>query len=161
MSLAPQQEPVNQLAIRIRSQRRNLGLTQAELAKRSSVSRQFVIELEQGHPRAELQKVLSVLSTLKLSPIAGPNNTPSTAPGGSTSSARTSMTITATPTLAETIHPESHDWKKAAAFADAALALAGHRITDPVLRELANKAARAEITDEMAIAKARRHIQEK
>ncbi|WP_236685126.1 antitoxin VbhA family protein [Clavibacter nebraskensis] len=45
------------------------------------------------------------------------------------------------------------------AFADAALALAGHEVTDPVLRAILERAARHEITSEEAIAEIRRHIQ--
>ncbi|MFD2340930.1 hypothetical protein FGG90_09590 [Clavibacter tessellarius] len=45
------------------------------------------------------------------------------------------------------------------AFADAALALAGHEVTDPVLRTILERAARQEITGDEAIAEIRRHIQ--
>lgn len=45
------------------------------------------------------------------------------------------------------------------AFAEAALALAGHEVTDPALRVLAESAARHEISAEDAIAAARRHVQ--
>jgi hypothetical protein len=38
------------------------------------------------------------------------------------------------------------------AFADAALALAGHEVTDPELRELRRRAIRGEMTTDAAIA---------
>jgi len=44
------------------------------------------------------------------------------------------------------------------AFADAALALAGHQVTDPVLLEISERAAREEITSEEAVAAIRRHV---
>lgn len=47
------------------------GLTQAEVAKRAGVSRAFVIKLEDGHPRAELGRVLDVVRSLgvRLTPV--------------------------------------------------------------------------------------------
>jgi hypothetical protein len=44
------------------------------------------------------------------------------------------------------------------AFADAALALAGHQVTDPVLIEITERAAREEITSDEAVAAIRRHV---
>ncbi|OUE18087.1 hypothetical protein BFL34_02840 [Clavibacter michiganensis] len=44
------------------------------------------------------------------------------------------------------------------AFADAALALTGHEVTDPVLLEITERAAREEITSEEAVAEIRRHV---
>jgi hypothetical protein len=44
------------------------------------------------------------------------------------------------------------------AFADAALALAGQEVTDPVLLEITERAAREEITSEEAVAEIRRHV---
>lgn len=44
------------------------------------------------------------------------------------------------------------------AFADAALALAGGEVTDPVLLEITERAAREEITSEEAVAEIRRHV---
>lgn len=57
---------VSQLGSTVREERRRLHLTQAELAEQSGVSRSFVIELERGHERAELGKVIAVLSALGL-----------------------------------------------------------------------------------------------
>lgn len=45
------------------------------------------------------------------------------------------------------------------AFADAALALAGHQVTDPVVRGLMGRVARDEMTGEQAVAALRRHVQ--
>ncbi|MCA1544343.1 MULTISPECIES: type II toxin-antitoxin system Y4mF family antitoxin [Bradyrhizobium] len=48
----------------IRDRRKRLKLDQATLAKRIGVSRQWVIEVEHGHPRAELALVLRALDVL-------------------------------------------------------------------------------------------------
>ncbi|WP_458042718.1 MULTISPECIES: hypothetical protein [Bacteria] len=45
------------------------------------------------------------------------------------------------------------------ALADAALALAGHEITDPALRAIVKQAARRELTGDEARAEIRRHVQ--
>ena len=47
----------------VRDRRKELKLDQATLAKRIGVSRQWVIEIEHGHPRAELALVLRAPST--------------------------------------------------------------------------------------------------
>ncbi len=57
------------LATAIRRARKEQGLTQAVLAERAGVSRLFVIELEAGHPRAELGKTISVLDVLGMNPF--------------------------------------------------------------------------------------------
>lgn len=44
-------------------------------------------------------------------------------------------------------------------FADAALALAGHEVTDPQLRDILEQAARHELTGDEAVAAIRRHVQ--
>lgn len=44
-------------------------------------------------------------------------------------------------------------------FADAALALAGHEVTDPVLRAIIESAARHELTGDEVIAAIRSHVQ--
>ncbi|QPK81017.1 hypothetical protein G7Y41_08215 [Schaalia sp. ZJ405] len=51
------------------------------------------------------------------------------------------------------------DAKERIAFADAALALAGHEVTDPVVRDLMGRLARDEMTGDEAVAALRRHIQ--
>ncbi|GEP59010.1 helix-turn-helix transcriptional regulator [Reyranella soli] len=50
----------------IRDRRRQLKLDQAAFAKRIGVSRQWVIEFERGHPRAELGLVLRALGALNI-----------------------------------------------------------------------------------------------
>mgnify|MGYP000053024816 CR=1 FL=1 len=45
------------------------------------------------------------------------------------------------------------------AFADAALAVAGHEVADPVLRAIVEQAARDELTGDEAVAAIRRHVQ--
>ena len=48
----------------IRDRRKHLKLDQATLAKRIGVSRPWIIEVEHGHPRAELALVLRTLDAL-------------------------------------------------------------------------------------------------
>ena len=48
----------------IRHRRRELDLTQAALAERIGVSRQWVVEVERGKPRATLQLVLRALDAM-------------------------------------------------------------------------------------------------
>ena len=50
----------------IRQRRKALGWDQAQLAERVGVSRQWVIEVEKGKPRVELQLVLRTLNVLGL-----------------------------------------------------------------------------------------------
>jgi len=50
----------------IRDQRLKLGLDQRELAERVGVSRQWVVEIEKGKPRAEMGLVLRALTALGL-----------------------------------------------------------------------------------------------
>lgn len=57
---------VRDLGALVRSARRAQGLTQADLAKRLGVSRDWVVRLEQGHPRLEAQRVLDALVVLGL-----------------------------------------------------------------------------------------------
>ncbi len=52
------------LGAAMREQRKQLKLDQATLAKRIGVSRQWVIEVERGHARAELGLVLRALDVL-------------------------------------------------------------------------------------------------
>lgn len=53
-----------ELGALIRDRRKQLGLDQSTLAKRIAVSRQWVIEVERGHPRAALGLVLRAIDTL-------------------------------------------------------------------------------------------------
>jgi len=48
----------------IRQRRKALGWDQARLASESGVSRQWVVDIEKGKPRAELQLVLRVMNVL-------------------------------------------------------------------------------------------------
>ncbi len=50
----------------IRDRRRQLKLDQAGFAQKIGVSRKWVIEIERGHPRAELGLVLRALDALDL-----------------------------------------------------------------------------------------------
>ncbi|MGH7173625.1 MAG: helix-turn-helix domain-containing protein, partial [Gemmataceae bacterium] len=50
----------------IRDRRKELKLDQATLAKRIGVSRQWIIEVEHGHPRAELALVLRTIDVLDI-----------------------------------------------------------------------------------------------
>ncbi len=52
------------LGVMLRQLREQRGLTQAEVAERSGVSRQLVVKIEKGHPRAEIGKVLAVVRAL-------------------------------------------------------------------------------------------------
>lgn len=58
---------VRDLGAQVRSARRAQGMTQADLASRLGVSRDWVVRLEQGHPRLEVQRVLDALAVLGLS----------------------------------------------------------------------------------------------
>jgi len=50
----------------VRQRRKALGWDQARLAAESGVSRQWVVDIEKGKPRAELQLVLRVMNVLGL-----------------------------------------------------------------------------------------------
>jgi len=57
---------IRDLAAAVRGRRRDLGLTQAELAMRAGVSRKWVYEFEAGKPAAELRLILRVIDVLGL-----------------------------------------------------------------------------------------------
>ena len=57
---------IRDLAAVVRGRRADLGLSQAELARRARVSRQWVNEFEGGKSTAELGLVLRVLDALDL-----------------------------------------------------------------------------------------------
>jgi y4mF family transcriptional regulator len=57
---------VNDLAASVRQARRKLGWTQAELAERSGVSRDWIIGLEKAKPSQEIALVLRTLKALDL-----------------------------------------------------------------------------------------------
>lgn len=50
----------------IRDRRKQLKLDQAAFAKRIGASRQWVIEIERGHPRAEMGLVLRALDVIDI-----------------------------------------------------------------------------------------------
>jgi HTH-type transcriptional regulator/antitoxin HipB len=53
-----------QLGELIRGRRRELGLTQTEVAEVANTNLRFVSELERGKPTARLENVMRVLATL-------------------------------------------------------------------------------------------------
>ncbi|MGE3966459.1 MAG: helix-turn-helix domain-containing protein [Planctomycetota bacterium] len=55
-----------ELGIAIRERRMELGLTQSELADRAGVGRQWLVEVEQGKPRAQIDLLLRTLFELRL-----------------------------------------------------------------------------------------------
>ncbi len=57
---------VGQLAATVRGRRLDLGLTQAELANRAGVSRDWLNSFEGGKPTVELAHVLRLLDALNL-----------------------------------------------------------------------------------------------
>ncbi|MEV6411188.1 helix-turn-helix domain-containing protein [Kribbella sp. NPDC051718] len=63
---------VRDLGAAVREARSHQGLTQAELARRAGVSRDWLVRLEQGHPRLEVQLVLDVLAAAGLALATGP-----------------------------------------------------------------------------------------
>jgi HTH-type transcriptional regulator / antitoxin HipB len=67
------------VGIVIRERRHELNLTQQQLADQARVGRTWLVAVEAGHQRAELDKVLRVLAVLDLrldvspdSPVEGP-----------------------------------------------------------------------------------------
>lgn len=50
----------------VKEARKTLGVTQGNLALTAGTGLRFIIELEQGKPTCELEKVLTVLKTLGL-----------------------------------------------------------------------------------------------
>lgn len=57
---------IRDLAAVVRGRRRDLGLSQAELATRAGVSRKWIYQFEGGKPTAELRLILRVLDALDL-----------------------------------------------------------------------------------------------
>lgn len=66
-----------EIGLRIRDRRMHLGLSQAELAERVGMTRQWVIGLEKGAPGAALGTVLRTLAELGLAlDISAPHQGP-------------------------------------------------------------------------------------
>lgn len=61
----------------VREARREQGLSQGGLASKARVGRRFIVDLEAGHLRAELGKVLAVLEALDIHAVALPSVRPS------------------------------------------------------------------------------------
>ncbi len=59
-------QTVRDLGALVRAERQAQQLTQAELAQRIGVGRDWVVRLERGHPRLEAQRVLDALVVLGL-----------------------------------------------------------------------------------------------
>jgi len=57
---------VSDLGLLLRERRRELRLTQAELAERIGASRQWVIRVEQGNQRSDVGLVLKAIAALRL-----------------------------------------------------------------------------------------------
>ncbi len=57
---------IRDLGAAVRGRRRDLGMTQAELALQAGVSRKWVYEFEAGKPTAELRLILRVVDALGL-----------------------------------------------------------------------------------------------
>ena len=64
------------LGLVIRDRRRKLGLSQAELARKVGVGRQWIVAIERGKSGAELGLVLRTFSALGLSITSETNNRP-------------------------------------------------------------------------------------
>lgn len=54
------------VATAVRQARKQRGLTQAQLAQRAGVGRDWLVRLEKGNPRLELSKVLDTFAALGL-----------------------------------------------------------------------------------------------
>jgi HTH-type transcriptional regulator/antitoxin HipB len=57
---------IRDVAAAVRGRRHSLGLSQADVARLATVSRQWVSEFESGKPTAELQLVIRLLDALGL-----------------------------------------------------------------------------------------------
>lgn len=69
---------IRDLAAVVRGRRTELGLSQAELAERTGVSRKWIYEFEGGKPSAEFGLVLRVLDALDLALEVGAGARPAT-----------------------------------------------------------------------------------
>lgn len=60
----------------VRERRRDLHLTQAQLAERSRISRLSIVRIEAGHERAEVGSIIRVLTELGLDLDIAPRPAP-------------------------------------------------------------------------------------
>ncbi len=65
---------IQDIAAAVRGRRQDLGLSQADLAKKSGLSRKWIYEFEAGKATAEFGFVLRVLEELGLSLDIGPTD---------------------------------------------------------------------------------------
>lgn len=87
----------------IRAVRTARKWTQLHAAEDAGVSRQFVAQVEAGHPNAELWRVLKLLEVLDVSLDATPRSPRQSAHAHGVS------TVTATMSIAATPHPDDLD----------------------------------------------------
>ena len=65
-----------QIGILIRQTRKNLGVTQRDLALTSGMGMRFVIDLEKGKETCEIGKALTILNTLGIRVTLTPPSAP-------------------------------------------------------------------------------------
>lgn len=65
-----------EIGLAIRRRRKELGLSQQALADRVAVGRQWIVEVEQGKPRAEIGLLLRTLDALALHVSIASEKTP-------------------------------------------------------------------------------------
>ena len=73
------------LGVDVRARRKDLGLTQVEVAELAGVSARFVMELEQGKPTVRLDKLTAVLDAMGLTLRAEVRHCPAQQAGRPTS----------------------------------------------------------------------------
>jgi HTH-type transcriptional regulator/antitoxin HipB len=66
----------------IRERRTKLGMDQSALAEKAGTSRKWVVEVEQGKPRAEIGLILRTLKTLGVSIAINADAAPKASPAG-------------------------------------------------------------------------------
>ena len=65
---------MNKIAVYIKKERKNAGLTQEEFAMRSGLSLKFVRDLEQGKSTVRMDKVSQALRMFEKEPVPGDIN---------------------------------------------------------------------------------------
>lgn len=73
---------VDELGARMRDQRLQLGLSQAELARRIGASRYWIMQVEHGNAGAEIGLVLKALAALRLDVDVRGEDAPAPKPTG-------------------------------------------------------------------------------